>query len=73
MVSTTNLVLGGLAIVLGVAWVIWPMTMVRWQNRILYFWVADDPEVEGVSKTLARIGGLALAIAGVVVIAGVQF
>ena len=69
MPSLLTQAIGAFAVVLGIAWVIWPMRMIELQYRVLYFWT-DDPDLSNVNETVARVGGVILAALGVALLAG---
>ncbi|MFC7139189.1 hypothetical protein ACFQMA_04970 [Halosimplex aquaticum] len=66
MVALWRLVVGGVAAVLGVAWVLAPTRMSRLQTRVLYFGLADDDyEQTDRQQLLGRVSGAILAVLGV--------
>ncbi|WP_415381388.1 hypothetical protein [Halosimplex sp. TS25] len=66
MVALWRLVVGGVAAVLGVAWVLAPTRMSRLQTRVLYFGLADDDyEQTDQQRLLGRVSGAILAVLGV--------
>ena len=66
MVTLWRAVVGGVALVLGVAWVLAPTRMSRLQTRLLYFGLADDGyEQTDQERLVGRIAGGLLAVPGV--------
>ncbi|WP_436926989.1 hypothetical protein [Halosimplex amylolyticum] len=66
MVAFWRLVVGGVAVVLGVGWVLAPTRMSRLQTRLLYFGLADDDyEQTDQQQLIGRISGALLAVLGV--------
>ncbi len=66
-----ELVVGVVAIVLGVLWVAYPLKMIRLQAKLSYI---GDPDPGGERterrRTIGRIGGVVLAAAGAALAAG---
>ena len=65
MVTLWRAVVGGVALVLGVAWVLAPTRMSRLQTRLLYFGLADDHEQTDQERLVGPIAGGLLAVLGV--------
>ena len=66
MASIWRVLVGGVAVILGVAWVLAPTRMSRLQTRLLYFGLAeDDYEQTEQERTVGRIAGGLLALLGV--------
>jgi len=66
MVTLWRAVVGGVALALGVAWVLAPTRMSRLQARLLYFGLADDDyEQTDQERLVGRIAGGLLAVLGV--------
>jgi len=66
MVAIWRVLVGAVAVVLGVAWVLAPTRMSRLQTRLLYFGLAaDDYEQTDQERTVGRIAGGLLALLGI--------
>ena len=66
MVTLWRAVVGGVALLLGVAWVLAPTRMSRLQTRLLYFGLADDGyEQTDQERLVGPIAGGLLAVPGV--------
>ncbi len=63
MVALWQVVLGGVAVALGLAWVVRPTTMSRLQIRLLYFGAVDPADYGNTTgqRIAGRVTGLALA------------
>lgn len=65
MTTVYQVVVGGIAVLLGIAWVVAPMRMSRYQNRLRFF-KPDEEQFEETDrrKRIGRIGGLVLVALG---------
>ena len=73
MVTLWRAVVGGAALVLGVAWVLAPTRMSRLQTRLLYAGLADDDYGQTDQQRLVgRIAGGLLAVLGVALALGLS-
>ena len=73
MVTLWRAVVGGAALVLGVAWVLVPTRMSRLQTRLLYAGLADDDyEQTDQQRLVGRIAGGLLAVLGVALALGLS-
>lgn len=72
MVVFWRLAIGGLAVLLGLAWIAAPVRMSRLQSKVLYLGRGD--EIEGTERDawIGRVSGAILAILGVVLASGFE-
>lgn len=72
MPTLYQLVVGGIAVVLGLAWIADPLRMRRYQSRLMFFGGdEDDIEPTQIRLVAGRIGGLVLAVLGVAFLLGI--
>jgi hypothetical protein len=65
---TLNAAFGVFCVVVGVLWVVRPVTMSKLQQRFLFFGAGGD-DVE-INETLGRVTGGVLAVAGLYLVVG---
>lgn len=72
MVTPYQLVLGGAATILGLAWIADPLRMRRYQSKLMFFSGEEDDDVEPtkIRVVSGRIGGLVLTAFGVAFLLG---
>jgi len=71
MVTRFNAIIGGLAIVFGIAWTLAPTRMSKYQSQILFYTGPYDEEnVNETSILIGRLSGLVLAGLGVLFLVG---
>ena len=72
MVSAYQFVVGGLGILLGLAWIVAPVRMNRYQNRLRFF-RSTETDLERMEKRafIGRLGGVVLAFLGAAFLVGV--
>ena len=69
MPTTVELVAGVIAIVLGVAWIVWPERMRRFQMKVFYLGLSEASEDQTASQALlGRVTGAILAVLGAVLV-----
>lgn len=72
MPTPLNFAIGVLAVVLGIAWMIWPGRMKRLQAKVLYLGRIDmDGDQTDTETLIGRVTGAILAILGIVLVLGI--
>jgi hypothetical protein len=71
MVTVSQLVVGTAGVVLGLAWVLAPLRMSRYQNRLRVWGSPDEYEPAERLEWVGRLGGVVLAALGAAFLAGV--